>query len=179
MKKKYLMNLQLFSATVVEGKKILYLFRKNADAATTAGACIAFTTENERTKSRDADTTETKDGPVATPGSMEHEITATALLSIGGDIEYADLESWMDDSALLDIWEANIADPSATVNKYAGRYMQGYLTELSASSPADDHAEVDVTFTINGTGATGDVTVTAAQISQASYAFTDTPKTGA
>ena len=178
MKKKIAMDLQLFSASVVEGRKLIYLFRRHADAATVNGACIAFVTENERSKSRDADATETKDGPVATPGALEHEITATALLSVGGDIAYEDLEDWLDNADLLDIWEANIADPATTTGKYKGRYMQGYLTELSASSPADDHAEVDVTFTINGKGVTGEVTVTPTQIDQASYVFTDTPKTG-
>ncbi len=67
-------------AEAVAGKKIVYLYRilsteKDHDAKT-----LAFTTENERTKSKDADTTATKDGTVRTPGTAEVEITASSLL---------------------------------------------------------------------------------------------------
>ena len=67
----------------IQGKKIVYLYRIFKNAATTDGAALAFTTENERTKSKDADTTETKDGSIRTPGASEMEITATSILSKG------------------------------------------------------------------------------------------------
>ena len=55
--------------SAIRGSRIIYLYRILADAATDDAIAIAFTTENERTKSRDADTTETKDGPIRTPGA--------------------------------------------------------------------------------------------------------------
>ena len=53
-------DLQLF-ADAVRGKKIVYLYRLKKDAAKNAATALAFTTENGRTTSKDADTTETKD----------------------------------------------------------------------------------------------------------------------
>lgn len=59
-------DLQLFT-DAVRGKKIVYLYRLKKDAAKNAATALAFTTENGRTTSKDADTTETKDGTIRTP----------------------------------------------------------------------------------------------------------------
>ena len=75
-------DLQLF-ADAVRGKKIVYLYRLKKDAAKNAATALAFTTENGRTTSKDADTTETKDGTIRTPGAAEVEITATSILAKG------------------------------------------------------------------------------------------------
>ncbi len=58
-------------------------------------------------------------------------------------------------------------------------YFQGYLTELEKTSNAEDMVEVSLTFGINGSGARGNVTVSAEQQEIASYVFKDTKKTGA
>lgn len=175
MKKRML--LQLFAETAkeaVQGKKIVYLFRIFSEATTTTGKTMAFTTENERTKSKDADSTETKDGSIRTPGASEMEITATCILSTG-DTMISKLEKAMDDDALIEIWEANLSEPASSgENKFKGRYFQGYITEIGKSSPADGFVEVSLTFGINGSGAEGDVTVTTEQQEEASYVFKDT-----
>ena len=89
------------------------------------------------------------------------------------------LEKALDDDALIEIWEANLAEPvSAGNNKFKGKYFQGYLTEIEYTANADEFVEVSLTFGINGTGVDGDVTVTTQQQEQA-YTFVDTPKTGA
>ena len=67
---KYKFDLQLF-AEAVQGKKIVYLYRILEDAATDDGALIAFTTENGRTKCKDADSTATKYASISTPGVSE------------------------------------------------------------------------------------------------------------
>lgn len=172
-----IIDLQRF-AEAVQGKKIIYLYRPLKDAAKNAAAALAFTTENERDLSRDADSTETKDGPIRTPGSTETEITATTILSIG-DTLIDELEQCLIDGELIEIWEVNLAQPGTAENTFKGKYFQGYLTELDKSSPSDDHVEISLTFGINGTGAKGDVTVSKAQQEVATYAFTDTQKTGA
>ena len=172
------MDLQLF-AEAVHGKKLVYLYRVLNEAATTDGAALAFTTENTRSKSKDADTVETKDGSIRTPGASEIEISATSLLT-KGDTLIERLEEAMDNDDLIEIWEANLEEPAADgENKFAGRYYQGYLTELEVSSSAEDYTEVSLTFAVNGIGAKGDVTVTAAQQEVAAYVFADTQKTGA
>lgn len=171
-----MINLQLF-AEAVEGKKIIYLFRVMSDAATKDAMAMAFTSENERTKSKDFDSVVTKDGTIAVPGAVEQEITATALLA-KGDTLADDLEDALDNNKLMEIWEVNLAEPTDE-GKYKGRYFQGYLTEFTLSSSAEDHAEYSTTFAINGTGAKGYVTVSAEQQEIATYVFKDSTKTGA
>ena len=172
------MNLQLF-AEAVQGKKIVYLYRIASKASTTDGATLAFTTENSRTKSKDADSTETKDGSIRTPGATEVEITATSILA-KGDTMIDDLEAAMDADELIEIWEANLSEPIAeSTNQFKGMYFQGYITEMEKTSNAEDMVEVSLTFGINGSGKTGNVTVTTEQQEVAAYVFKDTTKTGA
>lgn len=169
-------DLQLF-AEAVQGKKIVYLYRILSDAATDDGTTLAFTTENSRTKSKDSDSTITKDGSIRTPGTAEVEITATSILSKGDEL-VDKLEDAMDNDSIIEIWEANLEEPAeAGENKFKGMYFQGYLTEIEKTSNAEDMVEVSLTFGINGVGARGDVTVSAAQQEVANYVFTDTERT--
>lgn len=171
-------DLQMY-AEAVAGNKLIYLYRIMSKAATTDGVALAFTTENERSKSKDSDTVVTKDGSIRIPGAAEVEITATSLLA-KGDSLINDLEDAMDNDEIIEIWEANLEEPAADgENKFKGMYFQGYLTEVSLSSNAEDHVEVSLTFAINGSGVRGDVTVSAEQQEVAAYVFADTAKTGA
>lgn len=171
-------NLQLF-AEAVQGKQIVYLYRLLSEASTESGAILAFTTENGRTKSKDSESTVTKDGSIRTPSAAEVEITATSILA-KGDTMIQKLEDALDNDEIIEIWEANLAEPAATgTDKFKGWYFQGYLTEFEQTSSAEEAVECSLTFTINGAGVRGDVTVSAAQQEMANYAFADTQKTGA
>lgn len=171
-------ELQMF-ADAVAGKKIVYLFRIMKNAANAAGAQIAFVTENGRTKSKDADSTATKDGSIRTPGTAEVEITCTSILA-KGDILIDALEDALDNDDLIEIWEANLDEKAESgENKFKGMYFQGYLTEFEKTSNAEDMVEISTTFGINGSGKRGDVTVTAEQQAAAEYVFRDSVKTGA
>lgn len=170
-------NLQLF-AEAVQGKNIIYLFRVLSEEATANAVAMAFTTENERSKSKDADVTATKDGSIRTPGATEIEISATAVLAKGDDLAEK-LETAMDADGLIEIWEVNLEAPGTTSGKFKGTYYQGYLTEFTLTSSAEEHAEYECTFAINGNGAKGDVTVSAEQQEIATYVFKDATKTGA
>lgn len=171
-------DLQMF-AEAVQGKKIVYLFRVLKNAANKAAVAMAFVTENTRTKSKDADSTATKDGAIRTPGASEVEISATAILA-KGDTLHEELEAAMDNDELIEIWEVNLEEPVAEAqNQFKGTYYQGYLTEFELTSSAEDFAEAATTFAVNGTGAKGNVTVSVEQQEMAAYVFTDTQKTGA
>ena len=171
-------DLQMFG-DAVSGKKLVYLYRIKSEAATNDGVALAFSTENERTKSKDSDSVVTKDGSIRVPGAVEQEITATSLLA-KGDTLVQKLEDAMDNDELIEIWEANLEEPAeGGQNKFKGMYFQGYLAEVAIASNAEDHVEVSLTFAINGNGARGDVTVSAEQQEIAEYVFTDTAKTGA
>ena len=151
------MNLQLF-ADAVSGKKLVYLYR--VLGGTDAATALAFTTE-------------TKDGTIRTPGATEVEITATSILQVG-DTLIAALEAAMDSDTVIEIWEANLEAAGTKEGTYKGKYYQGYLTEFEMSSNAEDFVECSLTFSINGAGKEGDVTVSADQQAVASYVFTDT-----
>lgn len=171
-------NLQMF-AEAVQGKKVIYLYRLASEAASKDAVMLAFTTENSRTKSKDADSTMTKDGSIRTPGAAEVEITATSILAKGDEM-INKLEDAMDADQLIEIWEANLEEPAAepnSGNKFGGMYFQGYLTEFEKTSSAEDFVECSLTFGINGSGVRGDVTVSAEQQEMANYVFTDTTKT--
>ena len=170
--------LQVF-AEAVQGKKIVYLYRVASKEATANGTTLAFTTENSRTMSKDADSTATKDGSIRTPGTAEVEITATSILA-KGDTLLDELEKAMDKDELMEVWEANLDEPAEEgENKFKGKYFQGYLTEFEKTSSAEDFVECSLTFGINGSGADGDVTVSVEQQEVAAYVFKDTQKTGA
>lgn len=171
-------NLQLF-AEAVQGKKIVYLYRVLDKAATNDAVAMAFVTENTKTKSKDADSTATKDGSIRTPGVSEVEIEATSILA-KGDTLHDELEDAMDNDKLIEIWEANLDEPAEEgENKFKGTYYQGYLTEFELASSAEDFAEITTTFAVNGSGVKGNVTVSAEQQEMAAYVFADTAKTGA
>ena len=172
-------GLQLF-AEAVQGKRIVYLYRVLEDAVTDDASAIAFTTENGRTKSKDADSTATKDGSIRTPGVAEVEITATSILA-KGDAMIGKLEAALDGDKLIEIWETNLDEEgtSDNVGKYKAKYFQGYLTEMEITSNAEDFVEVSLTFGINGNGTDGYATVSEEQQEIASYVFADTQKTGA
>lgn len=172
------MDLQMY-AEAVHGKNLVYLYRILEDAPTADGATLAFTTENERSKSKDSDSTATKDGPILTPGEVEQEITATSILKKGDEL-VDKLEDALDNNKIVEVWEANLEEPADDgQNKFKGRYFQGYLTEVSYSASAEDYVEVSLTFGINGAGVKGDVTVSAENQEIAAYAFKDTAPTGA
>lgn len=179
MKNRKLFGLQLF-AEAVAGKKIVYMYRIMSTEKERNATALAFTTENERTKSKDADSTETKDGAVRTPGAAEGEITASSLLK-KGDTVIDDLEDALDNNEKMEIWEVNLAEPQtgSDTNKFKAKYFQGYLTELDQTSNAEDNVEVSLTFGLEGKGAKGYATVTEEQQEVAAYVFRDTQKTGA
>lgn len=171
-------DLQLF-AEPVKGSKLVYLFRVYEDRTSMAGAVLAFTTENGRSIDKGADAVATKNGSIRTPSEAEIEITATCLLK-KGDTVIPELEEAMLDNKLMEIWEANLEEAGTGDNKFKGAYYQGYLTSFEKNSNAEDSVEISLTFGINGTGATGDVTVTPEQQAVASYVFADsTQVTGA
>lgn len=167
--------------SAIRGSRIIYLYRILKDAATDDAKGLAFTTENERTKSRDADTTETKDGPIRTPGALETEVSTTAIFSSESDEMINKLETALDDSEKVEVWEVNLDKPGETENegKFAAKYFQGYVTEFGLTSSAEDHAEASLTFGLEGTGEDGYATVSDEQQEIASYVFADTTKTGA
>ena len=138
----------------VKGKRIVYLYRIYSKGESETGATLAFTTENTKSISKDAETTVTKDGTIRTPGDAEIELSITSLLA-KGDKMVKNLQDAMLNDELIEIWEANLDDPATSDNKFNGTYYQGYITSLEISANAEDFVEVSMDIGVNGNGADG------------------------
>ena len=161
-------------ATAVQGKKLIFLYRILSEQSTADGTRLAFVTDDGLSRTKDADSTATKDGVIRTPSAMEIEKTATAIL-IKGDTMIGKLKKAMEDDELIEIWEANLEEPGTVDGTFKGTYFQGYLTDMDVTANAEDMVEVSLTFGINGKGADGEVTVPDDQQEDAGYTFIDTP----
>ena len=162
--------------SAVTGKNLIYMYRLNSESASADGVRIAFATENELSISSDADATATKDGSVRGASVPELELSSTSLMD-ADDAMLPKLKNASLNGDLVDVWEVNLDKPK-TGKKFEGTYYQAYITEFTASSPADGNVEVSMTFGINGKGADGDVTVPTSQQDDGQYTFVDTPHTG-
>ena len=172
-------NLQRFAegAEPVKGKKIFYLIRRYAERTQEAAKTVAFQTEGSRNMSKDADSVATKDGTIRVPGAGEVEISITSLVTEGDGL-HDKLEAVMESGELMEIWEVNAPEKGTetNANKYKARYHQGYLTSLELSAGAEDFAELSQTYSINGMGVAGYVTLTEEQKDIVQYLFADTVK---
>ena len=170
-------GLQLFGEKeAVSGKKIVYMYRLLKENTQQVATNVAFTTENATTLSRDADTTETKDGQIRTPGAVEGEITTTAILAVG-DTMIDKLKKALVSGEKVEIWKINMAEKGEGDDKFKATYFRGYVTEFEETSNAEDHVECSLTFGIEGSGADGEATVPAEQQEMIEmYGFADTTK---
>ncbi|MBA4699231.1 MAG: phage major tail protein, TP901-1 family [Ruminococcus sp.] len=169
-------DLQLFS--VIQGKRIVYLYRRLKDATLVDAMAIAFTTENSTSKSRDSDTVSTKSGTIRVPQDTEVEISTTALFASENDEIVRKIESALDDGELMEIWEVNLdkKGTEADAEKFFAKYYQGYVSSFELSSNSEDHVEASLEFAINGKGVDGYATVTEEQQELADYIFKNTTK---
>lgn len=162
----------------INGKRIIYLYRILKKAKTDDAKAIAFTTENNRSKSADADSVVTKDGVIRVPKPAETDISTTAIFSTESDPLITDLETALDNSEMVELWEVNLDKPGETENagKFAAKYFHAYVTSFELTSSSEDHAEASLEFSVDGKGADGYATVTEQQQEIAALVFKDTKK---
>lgn len=158
----------------IQGADLLLFFRKLKDAATESGAKLAFQTEHSLDKSKDNESTSTKDGTVNTPGSDENTVSISSLAYVNDDNVQAmweDLEEWYDAGEIVEVWEANRNRKVGEL--YKARYFQGTITSFSLSAPSDGVVELEMEYAVNGSGTKGEMALSDAQQEVAQYAFTD------
>ena len=163
---------------VIQGKRIVYLYRLLKEAKTNDAMAMAFTTENSTSISRDSDTVSTKSGVIRVPKDAETEIKATAIFASENDEIAKKIKAAVNGGDKLEIWEVNLDDPGEDTNegKFAATYYNGYATSYELTSNSEDHAEVALEFAIEGTGVDGYATVTDDQQAIADLVFKDTTK---
>lgn len=150
----------------------ILLFRQLSKASTNAAGKLAFQTEHEASKSRDVESTSTKDGNVQALGAIEEEVSVTSILAKGDEF-VTELEDAFDAGEVIEIWDIDRGGESED-NKYPAKYYQGYITEFTQSPNSEDDVELSMSFAINGLGQRGLATLTDAQADVVQYVFQDT-----
>lgn len=167
-------NLQMF-AEAVAGDQIIYFYRAYKDRATKNAVLFPLVTGNERTGSKSADSTATKDGSIRIPSPIEIEITSSSIKA-KGDPNVAALEAAFIAGDLVECWEVDLSSKTEE-NKCDAVYYQGYFTDFKLTSESDGLVEIETTFGVNGEGASGKVTLSRENEDEIKYAFADLNKT--
>ncbi|QDK70510.1 phage major tail protein, TP901-1 family [Lactococcus protaetiae] len=160
----------------IEGKRVVYLYRLYSDRLTAGASALAFQTENEHTISADSDITATKDGNLVKTKPVSEEITATSLLATHSPLIQKFKDAVRSGEA-VEIWEINLDEPTADGEKYEAEYFQAIMTEFTLKTNAEDIAEVDTKFAVNGAGKSGEATLSSENQAIVDYVFQDTTVT--
>ena len=159
----------------IKGDKLVFYYRLLKNEKTKDAMMIGYQTEGGENLSRDSDTTATKSGPIPVPGTLEVELSFTALVEKNGTAE-KELKSALYDSEKVEIWLVNLGRPSTEANKYDASYYQGIVSQFEKSADADDFATYATTFKGEGKPQDGYVTVTKEEEEALAYAFRDLAK---
>lgn len=159
--------------TVVKGIDRIILFRVLAEEGEQVEAGkLAFQTEHDVDKSRDSDSTPTKDGHIQSVGELEVEISVSSLLS-RGDATAERLEQAFEDGDTIELWDIDRGAPTDG-DKYPSTYYQALMSSFNQSTNSEDDLEMEMEFAVNGKGVKGDATLTSEQADVVQYAFKDT-----
>ena len=156
----------------VKGIDVFLLFCLLKDAEKESAGKLAFQTGHEHGKTKDGESTPTKDGPIRVPGVLDISFSCTSILSIG-DPMVGKLEEALDNDDIVEIWEINKAE-SNEKGKFKATYYQGYVIGFSKSPAAEGNVELSLDFGVNGTGEKGYASLTDDQSTIVQYAFRDT-----
>lgn len=164
--------------TAKQGKDIILLYRLLSKAQEEDSWKLPFQTEHSNEKTRDYNTTATKDGPVGALADVEYKLTATSIAA-NGDPHLDEMDQAFDDAAIIEVWEIDKAEKgkeTATQDKYKAKYMRAYLTSFSYEPNSEDALELSMEFGVFGKPQKGYATLTNEQAAVVQYVFKDTPK---
>lgn len=159
----------------LQGSDLILFFRRYADREKESAAKLYFQTEHSIEKSKDNETTQTKDGTINTPGSVETTVPISSVAYANDDNtleQWELLEDWFDNGERVEVWEANKAKKNEG-GKFRGVYMQGTLTDFTKSAPTDGVVELEFTFAVDQKGQKGYMALDDEQQEVAQYVFTD------
>lgn len=162
----------------IKGDKLVFYYRLLKNEKTKDAMLIGYQTEGGENLSRDSDTTATKSGPIPVPGTLEVELSFTALVEKNRTAE-KELKNALYDSEKVEMWLVNLGRPSTEANaenKYDASYYQGIVSQFEKSADADDFATYATTFKGEGKPQDGYVTVTKEEEEALAYAFRDLAK---
>lgn len=162
--------------TAKQGKDIILLYRLLSKATQEAAWKLAFQTEHKNEKTRDYNTTPTKDGPVGALAEVEYKLSATSMAA-NGDPHLDEMDQAFDDAEIIEVWEIDKAEKgkdTATQDKYKAKYHRAYLTSFSYEPNSEDALELSLEFGVFGKPQKGYATLTNEQAAVVQYVFKDT-----
>lgn len=158
--------------TAKQGKDIILLYRVLSKASTEAAWKLAFQTEHSNEKTRDYNTTATKDGPVGGLAEVEYSLSATSIAA-NGDPHLDEMDKAFDDAEIIEVWEIDKAEKGSD-GKYKAKYLRAYLTSFSYEPNSEDALELSLEFGVFGKPQKGQATLTEEQANVVQYVFKDT-----
>lgn len=158
--------------TAKQGKDIILLYRVLSKASKEAAWKLAFQTEHSNEKTRDYNTTATKDGPVGALAEVEYSLSATSIAA-NGDPHLGEMDDAMDNGDIIEVWEIDKAEKGSD-GKYKAKYLRAYLTSFSYEPNSEDALELSLEFGVFGKPQKGNATLTTEQANVVQYVFKDT-----
>ena len=162
----------------VRGANRIVLVRPYALRTQKEAGRLMFQTNHEISRTRDSESTITKDGNIQSVSEIVVEMSLTTLMAHGDPVRTA-LEAAFRDGGLVEFWDINKTEPvdgldANGTGQFPSVYYQGYITEWSESAGAEDSVEISISAAINGAGVEGPATLTPEQSEALVYDFADT-----
>ena len=158
--------------TAKQGKDIILLYRVLSKASKEAAWKLAFQTEHSNEKTRDYNTTATKDGTIGSLAAIEYSLSATSIAA-NGDPHLDEMDKAFDDAEIIEVWEIDKAEKGSD-GKYKAKYLRAYLTSFSYEPNSEDALELSLEFGVFGKPQKGQATLTEEQANVVQYVFKDT-----
>lgn len=158
--------------TAKQGKDIILLYRLLSKATREAAWKLAFQTEHSNEKTRDYNTTATKDGTIGSLAAIEYSLSATSIAA-NGDPHLDEMDKAFDDGEIIEVWEIDKAEKGSD-GKYKAKYLRAYLTSFSYEPNSEDALELSLEFGVFGKPQKGQATLTEEQANVVQYVFKDT-----
>ena len=158
--------------TAKQGKDIILLYRVLSKASKEAAWKLAFQTEHSNEKTRDYNTTATKDGIIGSLAAIEYSLSATSIAA-NGDPHLGEMDDAMDNGDIIEVWEIDKAEKGSD-GKYKAKYLRAYLTSFSYEPNSEDALELSMEFGVFGKPQKGNATLTEEQANVVQYVFKDT-----
>lgn len=155
-----------------QGKDIILLYRLLSKASKEAAWKLAFQTEHSNEKTRDYNTTATKDGTIGSLAAIEYSLSATSIAA-NGDPHLGEMDDAMDNGDIIEVWEIDKAEKGSD-GKYKAKYLRAYLTSFSYEPNSEDALELSMEFGVFGKPQKGNATLTEEQANVVQYVFKDT-----
>ncbi len=162
--------------TAKQGKDIILLYRLLSKATKEAAWKLAFQTEHSNEKTRDYNTTATKDGTIGSLAAIEYSLSATSIAA-NGDPHLDEMDKAFDDAEIIEVWEIDKAEKATLgldTGKYKAKYLRAYLTSFSYEPNSEDALELSLEFGVFGKPQKGQATLTEEQANVVQYVFKDT-----